>query len=281
VPNRFSRLLLPAVLTLLAVAPAANAATFPDKNLAAAVQAELKLAKPEFKDEDLARLSILHATGKSIKDLTGLEKCKSLLEIRMDKNQISNLKPLKDLTMLQSLDLAGNKVSDITPLAGLTGLQYLVLENNQVADLKSLVKLTALQALYLGQNKISDLKPLAGLTKLASLSLPGNQVKDLSPLSTVTRINSLDLGDNQIADVTPLAKQTQLSLLQLQKNKITDLAPLVTWAKADADKDKRFAPYLRLYLEGNPLSKEAEAKQLPALKAAGVRLMKIDKPKED
>jgi hypothetical protein len=58
----------------------------------------------------------------------------------------------------------------------------------------------------------------------------------------------------------------------LQKNKITDLAPLVKWAKADAEKDKRFAPYLRLHVEGNPLSEEAKTKQIPELKKLGVRI---------
>jgi internalin A len=89
---------------------------------------------------------------------------------------------------------------------------------------------------------------------------------------------TLDLGENQIADVTPLTKQTEISLLMLPKNRITDLAPLVKWAKADAAGAKRFAPYLRLYLAGNPLSDAARKSQLAELKAAGVRLEDLNKP---
>ena len=44
------------------------------------------------------------------------------------------------------------------------------------------------------------------------------------------------------------------------------------WAKADAAKEKRFAPYLRLYVAGNPLSDDAKTKQLAELKKIGVRL---------
>ena len=43
-------------------------------------------------------------------------------------------------------------------------------------------------------------------------------------------------------------------------------------AEADAKGNKRFAPYLFLYLAGNPLSEESKTKHLPALKAAGVRV---------
>jgi hypothetical protein len=54
----------------------------------------------------------------------------------------------------------------------------------------------------------------------------------------------------------------------------------VKWAKADADKDKRFAPYLRLYLAGNPLSDDARTKQVPELKKIGVRLEDLEKVKD-
>src|SRR5205823_14957300 len=106
----------------------AAAPIFPDKNLEAAVKEALKETKP-LTDESLARLFILEAPGKGIKDLTGLEKCKNLALLKLTKNQIVDLKPLKDLSELQSLDLAENKVADLAPLAGLAKLQYLQLSN--------------------------------------------------------------------------------------------------------------------------------------------------------
>ena len=127
--------LLPALLLVCAPAGArpAKGPAFPDKNLAAAVQSALRLPKPEFKDEDLAKLNILEADGKGIKDLTGLEKCKNLLQVKLARNQVSDLKPIKDLPILQSLHLDSNQVSDLTPLAGLVKLQYLKLSNNKVS----------------------------------------------------------------------------------------------------------------------------------------------------
>jgi Leucine-rich repeat (LRR) protein len=103
----------------------ALAGPFADKNLEAAVRATLMDTKPELSDESLRNLFVLHADGKDIKDLTGLEKCTNLLELKLAKNQVADLKPLAPLTNLQSLDLANNKVSDLAPLAKLTKLQYL------------------------------------------------------------------------------------------------------------------------------------------------------------
>jgi Leucine-rich repeat (LRR) protein len=89
-------------------------------------------------------------------------------------------------------------------------------------------------------------------------------------LASVTRISTLDLSDNQVSDLAPLSKQTDLRMLIIERNKVADLKPLVDSCKADFAAGKRFAPFLRLYLAGNPLGGDS-AKQLEELKAAGVR----------
>jgi internalin A len=124
----------------------------------------------------------------------------------------------------------------------------------------------------LGRNAIKDIDPLAPLVKLWTLSVPKNQIKDIKVLEKVTKLSVLDLRDNQVEDISPLAKQTELNLLLIERNQIKDLQPLVEAAKADAAGPKRFAPYLRLYLSGNPLSDAVKSAQLEAFKAAGVRI---------
>src|SRR5262245_51254400 len=122
---------LAAFALALCALDAGAASPFKDKALETAVQTHLRLPKADFKDDDLAKLSVLHVAGKSIKDLTGLEKCKGLAEIDLKKNEVSDLKPIKDLPLLQNLDLSGNKITDIAPLAGLVKLQRLELSGNQ------------------------------------------------------------------------------------------------------------------------------------------------------
>ncbi len=110
------------------------------------------------------------------------------------------------------------------------------------------------------------------MTKLWTLEIPKNQVKDIKVLEKLTRLSTLDLSDNQVEDVAPLTKLTELKLLMIWRNKIKDLKPLVDAAKADAAGPKLFAPYLQLYIDGNPLSDAAKKTQLAALKEAGVRV---------
>ncbi|HLJ95754.1 MAG TPA: leucine-rich repeat protein [Gemmataceae bacterium] len=257
-----------------AKAPAAPPAPppFADKNLEAAVRAVLQNSLGDLSDANLANVYLLEAAGKQITNLKGLEKCKNLSLLKLTNNQISNLEPLKDLTNLQSLDLAGNKITEIGPLGGLTKLQYLELSHNQVSSLAPLGGLTNLASLYLTDNKIHDVASLGNLTKLASLSLGHNQIQDISPLAKLTKITTLELKENQISDLTPLAKDSELSLLMLERNRITDLTPLVAAAKTDGEGPKRFAPYLRLYVSGNPLSDAARTSQLATLRGYGVRV---------
>src|SRR6516165_3936659 len=131
----------------------------PDKNLEAVLRDVVREPKKELTDDDYAKVYVLDAVNKGIKDLTGLEKCKNLASARLSKNQISDVKPLAGLNNLQSLDLADNKIADVKPLADLKGLQYLELSNNVVTDVKPLAGLIRLNALYLGSNKISDIMP--------------------------------------------------------------------------------------------------------------------------
>ncbi|MCC6418012.1 MAG: leucine-rich repeat domain-containing protein [Gemmataceae bacterium] len=245
---------------------------FPDKKLEEAVRDVLHEPSGDLTDQKLLNVYVLEAKKKGIRDLAGLEKCKNLAQLVLAGNEVANLNALKDLKNLQSLDLAGNKLANLTPLEELTKLQFLDLSDNQIADLKPLANLTSLTSLYGSGNKVKDLAPLAALTRLSSLSLGRNQIQDLDPLAKVNRLMTLDLTDNQIANIAPLAKQTELSLLMLDRNKIDDLGPLVAAAKADAAGAKRFAPYLRLYLTGNPLKEATANGQLKALEKIGVRI---------
>ena len=73
-------------------------------------------------------------------------------------------------------------------------------------------------------------------------------------------------------DIPGIGKQTQVRILMAENCQIADLSPLVTLCEADAKGERSLAPFLRLYLENNPLSQDAKDKQIPALTAAGVRV---------
>ena len=259
----------PFVLVLALPSFASAAGPVPDKNLEAAIRAGLHLDdKTELNDEKLKNLFVLESPNKGIKDLTGLDKCPNLALLRLSQNEVSDLAPLKDLANLQSLDLAKNAIASVEPLANLKKLQYLDLSDNKIAKLEPLSGLTALMSLDLSGNQVADLAPLGPLNRLVSLHVARNQAANLAPLAGLARLSTVDLSENPIEDVSPLAKLNDLNILILRKDRIGDLRPLVDAATADAKGPKRFAPFLRLYLEGNPLSDNAK-NELPGPQGGG------------
>ena len=95
---------------------------FPDKNLEAVVRREV-FEKRESKDplvaKDVENISQIKGVGKGIKNLKGLEACKSLRSVELSKNEIVDLSPLKQLNLLQQLILNDNKIKDVSPLKDL------------------------------------------------------------------------------------------------------------------------------------------------------------------
>ena len=82
---------------------------------------------------------------------------------------------------------------------------------------------------------------------------------------------SLSLSKNKITDISPVAALDNLYWLFLDHNKISDLSPLANAARKDYEGEKRFSPYLNLYVAGNPLNSLSK-KQLSTMKDYGTRV---------
>ena len=155
------------ILTVFLSCSLAKPKVIPDKNLAAAVRAELGLNPDEpILEKDLRALKRLFAMHRGIKDLTGLEKATNLQMLYLDGNPRVNITPLARLTQLKNLSLRHNQIRDIAPLTKLTELQALILTNNRIDDITPLASLTQLIHLELSRNEISNITPLTKLTKL-------------------------------------------------------------------------------------------------------------------
>jgi internalin A len=247
---------------------------FPDKNLEAAVRKyvfEKRETTKPITEADVANLSTIHAPGAQIKDLTGLEKCRSLASLDLAKNNITNIASLKELANVQYLNLADNQVEDISPLQGMKALQYIELSNNRVKEVSPLTSLTNLTSLYLSNNKVTDISPLLNLKRLWSLYLDNNGLQSIQGIATVTNLSSLSLNKNRISDLSALEGLHGLYYLFLENNKISDTTPLIKALKKDFEGEKRFAPYINIFLAGNPLNSSSK-KQVSAMKEQGVRI---------
>ena len=171
---------------------------------------------------EIERLDALGASG--VQQLSGIEYARSLEELYLDSNFITDLTPLIGLR-IQRLNLSNNAISDISLLAGLDSLVRLYLSHNEISDISPLAGLTSLSNLHLTDNDLVDLGPLADLD-LGELDLAGNEVVDVGPLTDLTNLYDLNLAGNQIVDVGPLARLTSMIVLDLKDNGVVDIGSL-------------------------------------------------------
>ena len=209
--------------------PEATDPWMPDPALRDAIREELALpAMVLLTKETLLQLRHLHARGKGITDLKGLEFAHNLVNLHLGNagNYITDLSPIATLTSLIHLNVDGNQVANLKPLTNLIHLTELSLWNNRVTDVSPLSSLTALTYLNLADNSVSNLRPLAHLIHLDELDLFDNEIVNIAPLADLRNIRHLILTDNHIQDVSPLEGLTQMEVLRIKGNPIEDLRPL-------------------------------------------------------
>lgn len=249
---------------------------FPDPQLEAVVRHQVfakRATQEPLTAEDVANVAVLQGNFRGIADLTGLEHCRSLASVDLAGNRIVDLTPLKNLRRLQFVNLASNRVHEIGPLGTLPALQYIQLEHNSVTDLEPLAACTNLASVYVSHNKVRSIAPLTRLPRLVTLYADGNQVSTLEGLEALRGLTLLSVGNNHVADLTPLKGIRAPSFIRITTNRIADLKPFHEAAMADMDGPRNWAPFVRIYMDGNPLSEASEALKAE-LQGAGVRFLK-------
>ena len=246
----------------------------PDKNLETVVRREVfdkRYNTEPLTAEDVKNISQVVGKGKGIKSLEGLQHCKSLMKIDLEKNEIVDLAPIKELKLLQSIDLSSNKIETLEPIAALIQSQYLQLSKNAISDLTPLRQMSNLRSLYIADNKIKSLEPVSGLKKMWTLEVSGNPIEDPAPIAQLKGLESISLMGCGIKNVEFVRTLTP-NFLRLNGNAIADLNPLVEACEADAKSERRFAPFLRLYLDEAMLKEAFQSTSIERLKAAGVKI---------
>jgi len=246
----------------------------PDKNLETVVRREVfdkRYNTEPLTAEDVKNISQVVGKGKGIKSLEGLQHCKSLMKIDLEKNEIVDLAPIKELKLLQSIDLSSNKIETLEPIVALVQSQYLQLSKNAIVDLTPLRQMSNLRSLYIADNKIKSLEPVSSLKKMWTLEVSGNPIEDPAPIAQLKGLESISLIGCGIKSVEFVRTLTP-NFLRLNGNAIADFSPLVEACEADAKSERRFAPFLRLYLDDAMLKDASQSTAIERLKAAGVKI---------
>ncbi|HAB15058.1 MAG TPA: leucine-rich repeat domain-containing protein [Verrucomicrobiota bacterium] len=247
---------------------------FLDGNLEAAVRQQVfakRYTNSPITAADVATVSVVIANFRGITNLTGLEHCKAIAALELAGNRITDLTPLTGLRQLQQLIITSNRIADVTPLGTIPALQYIELSHNTVTNIGPLRALTNLASLYLGNNRITSVAAVTNLPRLVTLYAETNALVSIAGVENLRGLSGISFAGNQLVEVGPLAGLRAPSFIFLERNRIKDLTPLNTWITNDLASARNFAPYLQLFLQGNPLNSKSK-KLAEAWAKAGVRV---------
>ncbi len=194
---------------------------FLDKGLESAIRAKISKSSGNIYMEDVADITSLNISNKSISSLEGIQYLKNLTTLTASRNKISDLTPISKLTTLKSLSIDRNNIDDIGALSSLISLNYLNLNTNKLTLIDSIVSLTDLTSLYIGNNNIEDISVLSKLTKMNKLGINNNPITNINSVSGLSELTYLYM--NQIlceCDLSLLEGLQKLYYLSLSSNTI-------------------------------------------------------------
>ena len=110
---------------------------------------ELDLSISPLAELDKIPINIATLKGLSVLDLSG--------------TNVSDLKPIGDMTSLQILNLTRTRVDDLAPLAAMMEMEELYLDDTPVDDLAPLADIMPIRKLGLNRTKVTDLRPIRGM----------------------------------------------------------------------------------------------------------------------
>ena len=160
------------------------------------------------------------------KRLTSLHKldefCEHLIELDASRNQISQLEGIP--TTVRDLRINRNQISDLAAWGHLSNLQYIDVSDNQIESLAAFRNLHHLRGLKADRNKLKSLDGITKLDGLIQLRLRANEVEFLDFAGTsMSRLTDLDLKDNRISQVRNLHELRSLTTLNLENNDVAQL----------------------------------------------------------
>ena len=107
----------------------AQVVNIPDRNLAAAVRAQLNKETGHLTRSDMKRLTVIMAPEQNIMDLTGLEHAINLQNLQLNGNSITDVNPLSKLMRLRILNLQDNQIQNVHPLSKLNPTKLFLKSN--------------------------------------------------------------------------------------------------------------------------------------------------------
>ncbi|CAL6078895.1 leucine-rich_repeat domain-containing protein [Hexamita inflata] len=155
-----------------------------------------------------------------IENINGLENMKSVVELSLRGNRISEIGVLSRMNQLQKLDIAQNSLESIRGIEQLVSLTDVDLSENYLSEISSLMSIKKLKSVNLSKNKITLAEDLELLTNLITLNVSYNNLKSIHFVKQMKNLIHLDASFNQITDIDVIKNLVELVDLRLDGNKI-------------------------------------------------------------
>ena len=201
--------------------------TIQDEKLLACVQSTLQLTEGEIPTtKQLMGMKKLYCRNKNLlnDNIKEIHKMINLEKIYLDKNNITDIETVREMTKLTYLNLGNNSITnDIEIFSSLINLQYLYLDNNKVVgNLSSLSSLHQLKRLYLYNTKVvGDIEALSEMNNIEYIHLFNTIVSgNLSSLSEMKKLRYLNLYNSKITgDLRGVENLTNLEYIYLHNSR--------------------------------------------------------------
>ncbi|CAL6097291.1 leucine-rich_repeat domain-containing protein [Hexamita inflata] len=161
-----------------------------------------------------------------IENINGLENMKSVVELSLRGNRISEIGVLSGMNQLQKLDMAQNNLKSIQGIEQLVNLIEIDLSENNITEINSLKSMKQLRLVNLSKNKISLAEDLESLANLKTLNISYNYLKSINFVKQMTKLVQFNASYNQIKSIDNIKYLTILVDLRLDGNMIESFSAI-------------------------------------------------------
>lgn len=158
---------------------------------------------------------ILHfrASNRKIRDISQLEYCLGLREVKLNSTLVTDLTPLENCDQLRKIEVAGTNIQDIGALRNKKNLRFVNLSGTLVEDISPL-KGIPLNYLYISRTNVRKLSEVR-LDRLYEFSASGVHLDNWLPLSLAIYMKVLNISSTNVDDLSFISKMRYLTYLYI------------------------------------------------------------------
>ncbi|HWV15381.1 MAG TPA: leucine-rich repeat domain-containing protein [Cellvibrio sp.] len=166
----------------------------------------------------------LNISFEDITDLSMLEGFGELESLTINGVRTTNLAPVAKLHQLKELSIVSKSISDLSAIAALTNLEKLTIDSVRVDNLNFLKPLKKLRTFkYDSAGLVKNIDGLLGLTELTELNFVGYTGANLTDIKKLTKLKELGLGSPVITNLAFVENMQELERLII-KGKDVDIS---------------------------------------------------------